>query len=147
MTVVLDTQNLVGTVTTTYRILPLDVNDLPGSDDQGHSYGHQTNIVFNPNSGGAGQPVYYDPLSPATPTFRMSITNIYNGGNPQTYIFDSDDYDASGIRYSDNENAGTAKISIPMQGNYTGTYVSEFQILPLNLSDISPIPLCTRRRS
>lgn len=134
MTVDLDTQNLVGTVTTTYRILPLDVTDLPESTDQGHSYGHQTNIVFNPNSGGAGQPVYYDPLSPATPTFRMSITNIYNGGNPQTYIFDTDDYDASGIRYSNNNNAGTATISIPMQGNYTGTYVSEFQILPLNLA-------------
>ena len=48
MTVVLDTQNLVGTVTTTYRILPLDVTDLPGSTDQGHSYGHQTNIVRIP---------------------------------------------------------------------------------------------------
>ena len=134
MTIRLSTRNLEGTVTTTYEIVPLDVTDLPGSGDQGHSYGHTINIAFNPDAQGVGQPVYFDPENAVTPDFNMSITNIYVNGNPLTHTFGTDDYNADGIVYSDNTNAGTATISIPMRGNYTGTYVTNFQISPLELN-------------
>lgn len=134
MTLKLNSKNLEGTVTTTYQILPLDVNDLPGSGDQGHSYGHTIDIVFNPDGNGVAQPVYFDPNAAVTPTFNMSISNIYVGSNPVKYTFDADDYIASEIVYSDNTNAGTATIHVPMKGNYKGTYVAEFQIMPLDLS-------------
>lgn len=37
------------------------------------------------------------------------------------------------VKYSNNTNAGVAKITLTGKGNYKGSYVKEFPILPLNL--------------
>ena len=55
--------------------------------------------------------------------------------NNKTLVIDVD-YD---VNYSNNTNAGTAVITISGKGNYTGTNIVEFTILPLDINTTSVI--------
>ncbi len=126
--------NIRGFIKTTYTIKPLDISSLPDASAQGHENGHEIVVRFN-----NGNDVVFDPNGGVEPDFKLSISNIYeeSGGNfnPISYIFTASDYIAEDVVYTDNENAGTATIAIPAQGNYTGTYRTTFQILPLQLDE------------
>ena len=126
--------NIRGFIKTTYTIKPLDISSLPDASAQGHENGHEIVVRFN-----NGNDVVFDPNGGVKPDFKLSISNIYeeSGGNfnPISYIFTASDYIAEDVVYTDNENAGTATIAIPAQGNYTGTYRTTFQILPLQLDE------------
>lgn len=57
--------------------------------------------------------------------------HIYNN---KTLLQENNDYT---VKYTNNTNAGTATITVTGKGNYAGTIVETFAILPLDLSEAS----------
>ena len=113
------TGSVIGTCTTTFRILPFDL--------AGTTSGGAANSKFGPI---AAQTYSGEALEPAFNVYANGIS-----GSTEKLLTKNSDYD---YRYDDNLNVTEeATVTVTGKGNYTGTVYAYFTINPLNASNAS----------
>ncbi len=112
-----DMGSVIGTCTTTFKILPFDLS--------GTTSGGAANSKFGPI---AAQTYSGEALEPAFNVYANGIS-----GSTEKLLTKNSDYD---YRYDDNLNVTEeATVTVTGKGNYTGTVYAYFTINPLNASN------------